>query len=183
MQFYLSVWFCIERNSVWCQINRIRVIKILLLFDLTIFRKKILCLYCYTFELHLMMILEIEVFCVALISEVATIRHCIDEDQKSEIIVYSLDVGNYNKLTKKMLMINKHSKGQSLWIDIAYVYHGTIYSTIAYMRTVQYSFRNLVGICILFYLMWYRNAILDVYVNYTPVNLSKRQVSLGIMGA
>ena len=40
---------------------------------------------------------------------------------------------------------NNESKGSSIWVNIAYILHGTIYSTFAYyMRTVQSNFRNLI---------------------------------------
>jgi len=45
---------------------------------------------------------------------------------------------------------NKESKGSSIWVNIAYILHGSIYSIFAYfMRTVQSNFRNLIILYIL----------------------------------
>ena len=53
----------------------------------------------------------------------------------------------YIYLFKNWLEIiwNNESKGSSIWVNIAYILHGTIYSIFAYnMRTVQSNFRNLI---------------------------------------
>ena len=40
---------------------------------------------------------------------------------------------------------NNESKGSSIWVNIAYILHGTIYSIFAYyMWTIQSNFRNLI---------------------------------------
>ena len=39
----------------------------------------------------------------------------------------------------------KESKGSSIWVNVAYILHGTIYSIFAYyMWTIQSNFRNLI---------------------------------------